>query len=141
MTQSSPQYYPALFSRVEAEPVEHETENVIPRTTIYDQPLESHYTPCERHITVFGFSQQNKPNVIAEIKKAASVKKKEEGRNYINVWTKDASDLERLMQLNHQTIGGEIIGVFRKNFGTVQSADIYAKRKSILAVIKEYLFG
>ncbi|KAI4290962.1 hypothetical protein PAPHI01_0236 [Pancytospora philotis] len=141
MASTSPQYYPALFSKSETEEAKQETEHVIPQTTLYDQPLEAHHTPCERHITIFGFSPQNKLSVLAEIKRLASVRKKEEGRNYVSVWAKDPSDLERLMKLNHQVIGGEIIGVFRRNFGAVQSADIYMKKKSVLTVIKEYFFG
>ncbi|KAI5181292.1 hypothetical protein PAEPH01_2799 [Pancytospora epiphaga] len=135
------QYYPALFSRPEIEHEVQESGQVIPQNTLYDMPLQSRQVPGQRHVTVFGFSHENRANVLSRIRKMVAIKKKEEGRNYMNVWADDPAELDGLLVLNHQLIEGEIIGVFRKNFGLTQTGDIYQRRKGIFRIIKEYLFG
>lgn len=141
MTQKTDQYYPTLFNRPEEEQTELDSSCVIPQNTLYDMPLQSQHMPCQKHITVFGFSQQNRANVLSQIRKTVTIEKKEEGKNYINVWTEDPSDLEKLLKLNYKTIEGEIIGVFRRNFGVIQDGNIYMKRKGLFRIISEYFFG
>ena len=104
-------------------------------------PLQAQHTPQQKHVTVFGFSQQNRPNVLAAIKKVLTIDRKEEGKNYIDIWAKDPASLDKLLALNCKCINGEIIGVFRRNFGAIQDDQIYSKSKGILQIIKEYLFG
>lgn len=141
MPEPDAQYYPALFSRPEVEHVSQESGQVIPQNTLYDMPLQSHQMPSQRHVTVFGFSHDNRVNVLGRIRKIVAVKKKEEGRNYINIWTEDSAELDKLFALNHQMIEGEIVGVFRKNFGVAHTGDIYPRKKGVFRLIKEYLFG
>lgn len=141
MAHKTEQYYPSLFNRPEEEQQEAEGGQVIPQNTLYDMPLQSQHTPCQKHITVFGFSPQNRQNVLAQIRKIVTIERKEEGKNYINVWAEDPSQLDNLLKFNYKTINGELIGVFRKNFGVVQDGDIYAKKKGLFRIIKEYFLG
>lgn len=134
-------YYPSLFSHSENELDETENKMIIPQTTLYDMPLQPQNSPLQKYMTVFGFSQQNRQSVLQEISSIITIKKKEEGRNYINVWAENTAELESLLKLNHKIINGEILGVYRNNFGIVSNNNIYAKRKGILKILKEYLFG
>lgn len=135
-------YYPSLFARTQgsAETLPDEKQ-VVPQATLYDMPLRSQHTPQQKHMTVFGFSPQNRENVLSAISKIVSVDRKEEGKNYFSVWSDNTADLERLMELDHTTISGEIVGVFRRNFGPIQDSNIYVKKKGIFGIITEYFFG
>lgn len=141
MSAYSDKYYPALFNRDSQVEKKTEDENIIPQTTLYDMPLQSQHVPAQKHVTVFGFSQQNRQNVIAAIKKSVKIEKKEEGKNYISIWTEDPADLEKILNLNHKVINGEILGAFRKNFGVIKDTGIYLKKKGIFRKIREYFFG
>ncbi len=135
------EYYPSLFESRQIEDEKPEQDGIIPQTTLYDMPLRSQRTPIQKHMTIFGFSSQNRENVLEEIKKIVNIDKKEEGKNYINIWGEDSCELEKLLKLNHKIINGEIIGVYRNNFGIINDPNIYLKRKGLFQIIKEYLFG
>lgn len=134
-------YHPALFGRSQELQSTEAQEPVIPQGTLYDTPIQAQHTPLKRHVTVFGFSQQNRQAILEQIEKATKVFRKEEGKNYINVWCDDTSSLEGLLKLNQKMINGEIIGVYRKGYGAVDDEDIYVKKKGIFRKIYEYLFG
>lgn len=134
-------YHPSLFSKNEESVFSETQELVIPQNTLYDIPIQTQQTPMRRHVTIFGFSQSNRQNVIDQIEKCTKISRKEEGKNYINVWAEDTSSLDSLLKLNHKSINGEIIGAYRKNFGAVDDSDIYVKKKGLIRKIYEYLFG
>lgn len=134
-------YHPSLFSREQEGPAGPESELVIPQSTLYDIPVQTQHTPPKRHIVLFGYTPSNKKNVLDQVAKLADAFKKEEGKNYIKIWTEDASSLDAILRLNHKMINGEIIGVYRQNFGVVEDNGIYAKKKGIVKMIFEYLFG
>lgn len=135
------QFYQSLFNRDKTEDFEPDTDAIIPQTTLYDMPIRPQRTPTEKHVTVFGFSQSNRTNILAEVSKLVEIVKKEEGRNYVKIWAEDSLELEKVLKLNHKVINGEIVGVYRNNFGIINSNDIYVKKKGLFQIIKEYLFG
>lgn len=137
----SEKYHPSLFDRTEENIAIERHEPVIPQNTLYDVPIQTQHVPLKKHVTIFGFSQQNRPNILEQIEKTTKIFRKEEGKNYISVWTDDISSLENLLKLNHKIINGEIIGAYRKGYGAVDSEDIYYKKKGMLKKIYEYFFG
>lgn len=134
-------YHPSLFSREQDASVRFESELVIPQSTLYDAPVQTQHTPPKKHVVLFGYTPSNKKNVLDQVSKLVGTFKKEEGKNYIKIWSEDASSLDAVLKLNHKMINGEIIGVYRQNFGAVEDSDIYAKKKGILRIVFEYLFG
>lgn len=134
-------YHPSLFSREQEASVGLENELVIPQNTLYDTPIQTQHTPPKKHVTLFGYTPSNKKNVLEQVSKLVGAFRKEEGKNYIKIWTEDASSLDAVLKLNHKMIGGEIIGVYRQNFGAVEDCDIYVKKKGIFRMVFEYLFG
>lgn len=134
-------YHPALFSRNEEPYTAEIQEPVIPQSTLYDTPIQTQHTPLKKHVTIFGFSQQNRQAILEQIEKATKIFRKEEGKNYINIWTDDVSSLDALLKLNHKMINGEIIGAYRKSYGPVDNENIYLKKKGLFRKIYEYLFG
>lgn len=133
-------YLPSLFSREQENYNETEKEPVIPQTTLYDTPVQIQPNLVKKHVVLFGFSPSNKKYILEQISKESSFKK-EEGKNYIKIWSDDISFLDSLLKYNHKEINGEIIGVYRQNFGAVEDGDIYYKKKGVFSVIYEYLFG
>jgi hypothetical protein len=135
-------YHPSLFERNNDHLiVEEENPFVIPQNTLYDAPIQTQHIPMRRHVTVFGFSQQNRVNILEQIERCVKVYRKEEGKNWINIWNDDISSLDALLKLNHKIINGELIGVYRKSFGVVEDPDIYIKKKGILKKVYEYFLG
>ena len=134
-------FYPNLFAREGSGREPTKDAYVLPQNTLYDAPLQPQHTPQQKHMTVFGFSAQNRQNVLMEVKKLVSVEKKEDGKNYLNIWADDPAELDRVSSLNHRVVNGEIIGVIRRNFGAIKNEGVYASRKGIFQIIKEYFFG
>lgn len=134
-------YHPSLFSRGQEGSTGPESELVIPQSTLYDIPVQTQHTPPKRHIVLFGYTPSNKKNVLDQVIKLAGAFRKEEGKNYIKIWSEDTSCLDAILKLNHKMINGEVIGVYRQNFGVVEDSDIYAKKKGIIRMIFEYFFG
>ena len=134
-------YVPNLFNRNDEVPMEYGGTQVIPQNTYYDTGMAMQHSVEARHVCVFGITSSNRKDVVAKIKRTAAVKRIENGPNYVNVFCDEVEDLERLVALNLSKVNGEIIGVYRKNFGLVQKTEIYENRKGIFTSIKEYLFG
>lgn len=137
----SDKYHPSLFSREQEIMVETNHETVIPQNSLYDTPIQTQTIPVKKHLVIFGFSSSNKKAILEKLQKLCDNFKKEEGKNYIKVWANDMSSLDDILKLNHKTINGEIIGVYRQNYGVVEDKDIYKKRKGIFQIVSEYLFG
>lgn len=137
----SEKYHPSLFSREQETPIEVETEPVIPQATLYDTPVQTQHAPAKKHVVLFGFTPANKANVLEQISKIMGSYRKEEGKNYIKIWASDSSSLDEILKLNHTAINGEIIGVYRQNFGVIDDESIYVKKKGIFRMAYEYLFG
>lgn len=137
----SEKYHPSLFGAKQVEVEDKEDEPVIPQNTLYETPITTHQTPLKRHITIFGFSHHNREHILGLVKKCAKIYRKEEGKNWISIWSEDAASLDKILKYNHKVINGEYIGVFRKNFGAVNDSEIYVKKKGILTKVYEYLFG
>lgn len=134
-------YHPSLFKRTEEYVCQEEQEPVIPQSTLYDAPVQTQHAPTRKHVTVFGFSQQNRQHVLDQIEKVVKNYRKEEGKNYINIWTDDSSTLDTLLKFNHKNINGEIIGAYRRSFGAIDDSNIYVKKKGIFHKVYEYFFG
>ena len=134
-------FMPSLFNRNEEVRDTTYKKQVIPQNTYYDMGVAAQHNPETRHVCVFGISNRIRAEVIVKIRSMANVQRLEEGPNYINVYCDDIEDLEKLVNLNLSKINGEIIGVYRKNFGLVKSVDVYAKQKGLLERLKEYFFG
>jgi len=134
-------YHPTLFAEEETVRVDRDAPMVVPQKSLYDMGYQSQHSKERPHVTVFGFSQHNRENVLNAMRKRVNLEKKEEGKNYVNIWTENPLDLEELMAMNHQIIEGEIIGVLRRNCGPVTDKEIYVKRKGLFRVILEYFIG
>lgn len=134
-------YHPSLFTKPEEENAKTRKEGGIPQTTLYDIPIRVQTAPVSKHVTIFGFSPQNRESVLKMIFSTVRVERREEGKNYISVWTEDPMDLEKLMKLNFSRVNGEIIGVFRRSFGAVNDESIYAKKRGVFQAIFDYFFG
>lgn len=134
-------YHPSLFDKSQEFVTVESQEPVIPQSTLYDIPIQTQHTPMKKHVTVFGFSQQNRQNILEQIEKTTKIFRKEEGKNYINVWTDDMASLDALLKLNHKMINGEIVGAYRKSYGAVDDEDIYVKKKGVFRKVYEYFFG
>lgn len=141
MNTKTEKYHTSLFSRQTETFDDTKQTPIIPQTSLYDTPIQYQMESKQKYVTVFGFTQQNREAVLDRIRKTAIIEKKEEGRNYIDVWAEDPSKLDDLLKLNYKVINGEIIGVFRRNFGAIEDEEIYVKKKGILKIISEYLFG
>ncbi len=137
----SGKYLPSLFSREQEIMNEPEKEPVIPQTTLYDTPVQTQATLVKKHVVLFGFSPSNKKSVLDAIPKPTEDFRKEEGKNYIKIWSEDITFLNKVLELNYKIINGEIIGVYRQNFGPIDDSKIYEKKKGIFTIIYEYLFG
>lgn len=138
---SAPAYYQSLFSRPESEAEPTKKGSSIPQGTLYDVPVQPQLAPKSRHMTVFGFSPQNREHVLSRIQELVQIDRKEEGKNYVSIWTDDPLELEKVMKLNYEVINGEMIGVLRRNCGVIDDEDVYAKKKGVFQIISEYLFG
>ncbi|KAL6121609.1 hypothetical protein NUSPORA_01456 [Nucleospora cyclopteri] len=134
-------YMPDLFSRAQSVTNTTHNKQIIPQNTYYDASVCVQHVLETRHVTVFGYSQQNRLEVLNKIKNIAKVQRIEEGKNFLSIWCEDVQELEKIVKLNHQKIQGELIGVFRQNFGVIDKPDIYAKKTSLLQKISNYLFG
>lgn len=134
-------FLPSLFSREQVGTSEPEKEQVIPQTTLYDTPVKIQPNLIKKHVVLFGFSPANKKAVIDLISKEQSGFRKEEGKNYLKIYSDDIIFLDSLLKLNYKEINGEIIGAYRKNFGVVEDEEIYYKKRGIFTIVYEYLFG
>lgn len=141
MADAPAEFLPSLFSRPELPAPPSARDPVVPQNTLYDLPAQPQTTRPARHITLFGFSPQSRSHILSLIARTAKVEHKEEGRNYVNIWAEDPAALEKLLLLNQTMINGEIIGVFRRNFGPIEDSSIYARKKGIFGFLMEYLFG
>lgn len=139
--EKSDKYHPSLFSREQEVSLDSKQEAVIPQTTLYDMPIQTNSTPAKKHLIVFGFSSSNKKNVLEQIQKLTDNFRKEEGKNYVKIWADDMSSLDDILKYNHKMINGEIIGVYRQNYGVIEDNDIYLKKKGVFKLALEYLFG
>jgi len=139
--EKSDKYHPSLFSREQEVSLDSKQEAVIPQTTLYDMPIQTNSTPAKKHLIVFGFSSSNKKNVLEQIQKLTDNFRKEEGKNYVKIWADDMSSLDDILKYNHKMINGEIIGVYRQNYGVIEDSDIYLKKKGVFKLALEYLFG
>ena len=139
--ESKDKFHPSLFKTSTEFIYEEEKEPVIPQNTLYDALVQTQNTPRKRHVTIFGFTQQNRENVIEQIERSTKMYRKEEGKNWISVWSDDVSSLDSILKLNHKMINGEMIGVYRNSFGIVEDSDIYLKKKGIFKKIYEYFLG
>ncbi|WUR03129.1 nucleoporin NUP35 [Vairimorpha necatrix] len=116
-----------------------EKELSIPENTLYEEPLVRHTKPSKRHITVFGFSQNNLENVVRKIKEVCHVQHMEYGKNWVNVITPGETEL---LRLNTKYINGEMIGVYREvGNAVVDDKDIFLRKEGIIGKILSYFFG
>jgi hypothetical protein len=134
-------YHPSLFEKAQETITVENNEPVIPQSTLYDTPIQMHHMPMKKHVTIFGYSQQNRENILEQVAKITKVFRKEEGKNYMNVWADDISSLDALLKMNHKIMNGEMIGVYRRGYGVVDGEDIYYKKKGVFKKVYEYFFG
>ncbi|ORD97628.1 hypothetical protein A0H76_287 [Hepatospora eriocheir] len=123
-------YHPGLFDKEDKSQIGlGRDENLsIPQNSLYESTVIPQHKFETRHVTVFGFSLQNRTNIIEKINHMVNATRVEEGKNYLSIWCDDISELEELIKLNQTIHNGEIIGAFRVNFGTTKNDSIYAKR-------------
>lgn len=86
-------------------------------------------------ITIFGFSESNKNNILNLIYKK-NVSKIIHGKNFLVCYF-DNHDYESLIELNKTTLNGEFIGVFKNEIGKQGNY----KRRNVFFRMFEYLFG
>ncbi|KAM0679856.1 hypothetical protein GINT2_002028 [Glugoides intestinalis] len=134
-------YHPSLFAKASETTLNEQQEPVIPQSTLYDIPIQSQTAPIKKHVIIFGFSQQNRQSILEQIEKTTKLFRKEEGKNYIIVWSEDNASLDALLKFNHKIVNGEIIGAYRKSFGAVDDPNIYLKKKGLFNKVYEYFFG
>ncbi|KAI5151409.1 hypothetical protein ENBRE01_2119 [Enteropsectra breve] len=138
---NSETYHPNLFSRESEERSRETIGEVVPQNTLHDIIGDGVERPKKIYATVFGYSFGNRDEVIKQMRGRASIARIEYGRNYMDVWVEDTMQLDRLVAMDRQKVNGEIIGVFKNNFGANYDADVYASRKGVFSMIYEYVFG
>lgn len=139
--ENSEKYHPILFSKDQEATYETKKEVIIPQATLYETPIQTHNVPAKKHLVIFGFSSSNKKYVMDHIYRLVNNFKKEEGKNYIKIWSDDMSSLDEVLKLNHKLMNGEIIGVYKQNYGIIEDNDIYVRKPGIFRIFFEYLFG
>ncbi len=132
---------------LEVELFDRETENhndtnnshfEIPQNTLEETTIAVQHKHQTKHVTLFGYSILNKKNMFNKISQMVKIVKFEEGKNYMNIWCENLNELEDLVKLNQTEINGELIGVFRRNFGVITDDSIYQKEDGIMRRILKY---